>query len=125
MLLYRFTRIAGLCEDPKDYRYCGYPEAIAKNSTQAKLGLKEPLGLGRESSWQKARREYRKLLFQTGRAASKAGAVIDEELAQKVLQHQQGEIPLAELLRWLAGSPSAGRPFRQFVLIILVSIVIA
>ena len=21
---------AGLCEDPKDYRYCGYAEAIAK-----------------------------------------------------------------------------------------------
>src|SRR5258707_10707565 len=27
---------AGLCEDPKDYRYCGYAEAIAKNSAQAK-----------------------------------------------------------------------------------------
>ena len=90
---------AGLCEDPKDYRYCGYAEAIAKNSAQAKLGLQEALGLGTESSWRDARREYRKLLFQTGTAASKAGAVIDVELAQKVLQQQQSEIPLAELLR--------------------------
>jgi putative transposase len=57
------------------------------------------LGLGTESSWRDARREYRKLLFQTGTAASKAGAVIDVELAQKVLHQQQGEIPLAELLR--------------------------
>ncbi|MBV9731806.1 MAG: transposase, partial [Verrucomicrobia bacterium] len=67
---------AGLCDDPKDYRYCGYAEAIAKNSAQAKLGLREALGLGTESPWRETRREYRKLLFQTGTAASKAGAVI-------------------------------------------------
>jgi len=90
---------AGLCEDPKDYRYCGYAEAIAKNSARAKLGLQVALGLGTECSWKDARREYRKLLFQTGTAASKAGAVIDVELAQKVLYQQQGELPLAELLR--------------------------
>lgn len=90
---------AGLCEDPKDYRYCGYAEAIAKNSAQAKLGLQGALGLGTESNWGDARREYRKLLFQTGTAASKAGAVIDVEVAHKVLQQQQGEIPLAEFLR--------------------------
>ena len=90
---------AGLCDDPKDYRYCGYAEAIAKNSAQAQLGLQEALGLGTESSWKDARREYRKLLFQTGTAASKAGAVIDVEHAQKVLQQQQGDIPLADLLR--------------------------
>jgi putative transposase len=90
---------AGLCEDPKDYRYCGYAEAIAKNSAQAKLGLQVALGLGSESSWKDARREYRKVLFRTGTAASKAGAVIDVEFSQKVLYQQQGEIPLAELLR--------------------------
>jgi hypothetical protein len=61
---------------------------IAKNSAQAKVGLQEALGLGTESSWRDARREYRKLLFQTGTAASKAGAPVDVELAQKVLQQQ-------------------------------------
>src|SRR5580700_5307561 len=90
---------AGLCEDPKDYRYCGYAEAIAKESAHAKLGIQETLGLGTESSWKDARREYRKLLFRTGTAASKVGAIIEVELAQKVLHQQQGEIPLAELLR--------------------------
>jgi putative transposase len=90
---------AGLCEDPKDYRYCGYAEAVAKNSAQAKLGLQVALGLDPESSWKEARREYRKLLFRTGTASSKAGAIIDVELAQKVLYQQQGEIPLGELLR--------------------------
>jgi hypothetical protein len=44
-----------------------------------------------------ARREYSKLRFQTGTTTSKAGAAIDLELAHKVLQQQQGEIPLAEL----------------------------
>jgi putative transposase len=90
---------AGLCDDPKDYRYCGYAEAIAKTSAQAKLGLREALGLSRESPWRETCREYRKLLFQTGTAASKAGAVIDVQVSRKVLQQQQGEIPLAELLR--------------------------
>jgi putative transposase len=90
---------AGLCQDPKDYRYSGYAEAIAKNSAQAKLGLQIALGLGTKSSWKEARRQYRKLLFRTGTAASKAGAVVDVDVAQKVVQHQQGEIPVAELLR--------------------------
>jgi hypothetical protein len=90
---------AGLCEDPKDYRYSGYAEAVAKNSTQAKLGLQVVLDRGPESSWKEARREYRKLLFRTGTASSKARAVIEVEAAQKVLYEQQGEIPLGELLR--------------------------
>jgi putative transposase len=90
---------AGLCDDPKDYRYCGYAEAIAKNSAQAKLGLQVALGLATASSWKDARRAYRKLLFQTGTAASKAGAVLEAERAATVVRQQQGEIPLAELLR--------------------------
>ena len=90
---------AGLCEDPKDYRYCGYAEAVAKNSARAKLGLGEALGLSGQSAWKETSRQYRKLLFQTGTAAAKAGAVIEVELAQKVLHQQQGEIPLSELLR--------------------------
>jgi REP-associated tyrosine transposase len=90
---------AGLCEDPKDYRYCGYAEAVAKNSDQAKVGIREALDLSAQIPWNEVSREYRKLLFRTGTAASKAGAVIDEALAQKVLQQQQGEIPLCDLLR--------------------------
>src|SRR5258708_16833885 len=78
---------AGLCEDPKDYRYCGYAEAIAKNSAQARLGLQEALGLGKESSWRDPRREYRKLLFQTGTAPSQSAALIHQPLAHQSLHH--------------------------------------
>ena len=90
---------AGLCDDPKDYRYCGYAEAVAKNSARAKLGLLEALGLSAQGSWKEAGRDYRKLLFQTGTAASKTGATVDVEVARRVTQQQQGEISLPDLLR--------------------------
>lgn len=90
---------AGLCEDPKDYRYCGYAEAIAKNSDRAKLGLMEVLGFGRQSGWKEASREYRKMLFLTGVSASKAAATIDPEIVQKVVEQQKGAIALHDLLR--------------------------
>jgi len=91
---------AGLCEDPKDYRYCGYAEAVAKNSARAKLGLNETLGFSADTPWKAVSQEYRKLLFRTGTSASKAAAVtIDPEVAQKVVEQQAGKISLPELLR--------------------------
>ncbi len=35
---------AGLCADPKDYRYCGYAEALAKGSPLARQGIRTVLG---------------------------------------------------------------------------------
>jgi putative transposase len=31
---------AGLCEDPKEYRYCGYAEALAKGTAAAMEGIR-------------------------------------------------------------------------------------
>jgi putative transposase len=31
---------AGVCDDPKDYRYCGYAEALAKGSLLAREGIR-------------------------------------------------------------------------------------
>jgi hypothetical protein len=90
---------AGLCEDPKDYRYSGYAEAVAKNSTKAQQGLSEALGSYPNAPWKEVSSEYRKLLFRTGTSASKASATIDLHRAQEVVQQQQGELPLSELLR--------------------------
>ena len=90
---------AGVCEDPKDYRYCGYAEAVAKNSARAKCGLREAMGLSAEASWKEVHREYRKLLFQTATATSKGSAVIDVDRAQQVIRQERGEIPLSDLLR--------------------------
>jgi hypothetical protein len=35
---------AGLCADPKDYRYFGYAEALAKDSSLARQGIRTVLG---------------------------------------------------------------------------------
>jgi len=35
---------AGLCADPKDHRYCGYAEAIAKGSSLTRQGIRVVLG---------------------------------------------------------------------------------
>ncbi len=91
---------AGLCRDPKDYRYCGYAEAVAKNCPQAKQGLSRALLLSAETPWSRVGKEYRKLLFQTGTSASKADAVrIPPRVAAHVIEELDGEIPLPELLR--------------------------
>ncbi len=91
---------AGLCRDPKDYRYCGYAEAVAKNCPKAQLGLSRALLLSAETPWSAVGRQYRKLLFFTGTSASKAGAVrIAPQLARQVIEELDGRIPLPELLR--------------------------
>jgi putative transposase len=90
---------AGLCEDPKDYRYCGYAEAVAQNIASTRLGLRLALGFSPEESWNEVSQEYRKLLFLTGTSAAKIAATIDIEIARKVTEEQQGKIPLGGLLR--------------------------
>src|ERR1700675_4225998 len=50
---------AGLCEDPKDYRYCGYAEAVARGTPEAMEGIRIVLGLPPETSIEELAREYR------------------------------------------------------------------
>jgi putative transposase len=90
---------AGLCLDPKDYRYCGYGEAIARDSARARAGLKIALGFGLETAWKRVGKDYRKLLFCKATQASKPGWLIDERRAREVIEVQGGQIPLPELLR--------------------------
>jgi putative transposase len=90
---------AGLCEDPKDYRYCGYAEAVAKNSRSAQVGLARIVDLDATLPWSAVGKEYRKLLFRTGSRSSKAGIRIDPQMAHKVIQEQDGQIPICELVR--------------------------
>ncbi len=61
---------AGLCEDPKEYRYCGYAEAVGgagkDKRTKARAGLAWILGFGGgESDWGMVSGQYRKLIFGT------------------------------------------------------------
>ncbi|MFV0416948.1 MAG: transposase, partial [Chthoniobacterales bacterium] len=61
---------AGLVEDPKDYRWCGYAEAVAGGSL-ARKGLCRLLdqtsyGTNRRVNWKGVSRRYRRLLFEHG-----------------------------------------------------------
>ena len=56
---------AGLVDDPKDYRWCGYAEAVA-GSKRARIGICRALGVAMDS-WEKVgHRAYRRLLLVDG-----------------------------------------------------------
>ena len=102
---------AGLVEDPKDYRWCGYAEAVAGVKT-AQRGLQVIWATytgceGRDTNRQRAAANlksalaaHRSLIF--GKGASPwtcRGKLIDQKTAEKVLNEQKGELPLAVVLR--------------------------
>ena len=86
---------AGLVEDPKDYRFCGYAAALA-GAAALRRGL---LSFLAPKEWAKAAAEYRMLLFVTGGSANRSDkrvldpAVIRAELARG------GELGLGQVLR--------------------------
>lgn len=91
---------AGLCADPKDYRYCGYGEALAKASSELRRGIGTILGLAQTSSWKEVSRQYRKHLFLTGSAPSKnKRAAFELVRARQVVEQQKGQLSLQERLR--------------------------
>ena len=85
---------AGLAEDPKDYRFCGYGESVAGH-TGAQQGLMTVTGVG---NWPEAQAGYRQMLFGTGAEAREHGLRINSEALQTVLQ-AGGQLPLATVLR--------------------------
>jgi len=106
---------AGLAEDPKDYRFCGYAEAVAgnprareglrrvwadwigskgKGDSGAEGGFVERSPYGR-SLCGEALRAHRRLLFAKGWNDES----VDREAALKVLESQDGVLPRAAALR--------------------------
>ncbi len=85
---------AGLTTDPKDYRFCGYAEAVAGNET-AQLGLRSVVG---GDSWSEAQAQYRQVLFGAGAGARQDAASIPAGELQRVIS-EGGRLPLATLLR--------------------------
>lgn len=96
---------AGLCQDPKDYRWSGYAEALG-GSRRAQRGLCKAMGKAVDG-WRSAgvAAAYRCLLFGTGRElkdsqrkqrVKKRG--VSAEAAREV-QAQRGKLNAAELVR--------------------------
>ncbi len=86
---------AGLVCDPKDYRWCGYAEAVAGNS-RAREGL---MDFSQSKDWKEAARAYRELLLVKSERAGRSGK---EELSAEVIRkslEREGELSLGEVLR--------------------------
>ena len=89
---------AGLVQDPKDYRFCGYGEAVGVGGQRIRAGLQLVLGPG---NWSTVLREYRMILFGKGTAAKRDGSSAGEiawEDARHVL-NEGGRLPVSTVLR--------------------------
>jgi hypothetical protein len=84
---------ANLVADPKDYRFCGYGEAVAGH-TAARAGL---CSLSPGLSWQQRQAEYRQVLYGTGAAVRTRGRPIDLAAFQRVMK-ERGRLTLTEVL---------------------------
>ena len=95
---------AGIVDDPKDYPFCGYGEAVA-GSHQARQGLLAAMcSLGRPGEWEEIEKLYRELLHAFGeeRGIDEHGNPlkrgISREQIEEVLNGNE-EIPLEVLVR--------------------------
>jgi putative transposase len=86
---------AGLVEDPKDYRWCGYAEA-----TVGVVGSREGYRSFHQSNdWRAVSREYRMyLFFRAGVSGHSGKRALDREAIQGVID-SGGVLELAEVLR--------------------------
>lgn len=88
---------AGIVEDPKDYRFCGYAEAVA-GVKEAKSGLIHVWSDHGAKRINSALRAHRSLIF--GKRASEAGLPeMTRNRALKVLNQEDGQLPKAVMLR--------------------------
>lgn len=97
---------AGIVEDPKDYRFCGYAEAVARSTSSGQAAAEgllrvwaDHLGRGKRSA-DGALQAHRSLIFGMGGdpMASK-GRVMDRKQVVKVLEKQDGVLPKSAVLR--------------------------
>ena len=88
---------AGLVDDPKDYRYCGYAEAVA-GVVEAKQGLIHVWSDHGAKRIDSALRAHRSLIF--GNHASVPGlSEMTRKRALKVLDQEDGRLPKSVVLR--------------------------
>jgi putative transposase len=84
---------AGLVGDPKDYRFCGYAEAVA-GGTVARSGLQWIFGA---PGWEEMHSSYRLLLFSAGSAGRDGAAGISPSDFASVVA-RNGKLPLSSVL---------------------------
>ena len=88
---------AGMVEDPKDYRWCGYCEAVV-GDPQARKGLAAALADQKpDADWRDVGPRYRKVLFGIGEEDSARVGLSRDEVAK--VWNAGGKLTLAQLLR--------------------------
>jgi REP element-mobilizing transposase RayT len=96
---------AGLVADPKDYRFCGYGDAVAGNNPRAQAGLavvmagpalQEPDA--RPPAWEAVQGDYRVTLFGIGSGARPGEGTVSPAEMQKVIK-AKGRLPRHVVLR--------------------------
>jgi len=88
---------AGIVEDPKDYRFCGYAEAVV-GVKAAQAGLVHVWSDHGAKQVQSALQAHRLLIF--GKHAAGAGlSDMTRERALKVLDEEDGQLPKSVMLR--------------------------
>jgi len=88
---------AGLADDPKDYRWCGYAEAVA-GDREARRGLVQAMQLDHaDCGWRQVGAAYRKVIFGIGEEHSARAGISHEEVAK--VWAEGGQLSLAQLLR--------------------------
>jgi putative transposase len=85
---------AGLVDDPKDFRFCGYGEAVAGNGP-AQTGLGAVMG---GDSWRDTQEHFRQTLFGTGAAVKANASRLSVDDFDRVIA-EKGRLPLAMVLR--------------------------
>jgi hypothetical protein len=85
---------AGLLDDPKDYRYCGYAESVAGNVI-ALNGIAKSLHTHPEKS---VLPRYRKILYLMGSTTSRRSQRVMDRKAVKKVVDQDGELSTAQML---------------------------
>jgi hypothetical protein len=89
---------AGLAADPKDYRFCGYAEAVRGNRV-AQTGLTSVVTDGQAGvSWSGAGGAYRMRLFGAG-VKQRAGKAAMTPAQFATVMEEQGALPLTSVLR--------------------------
>jgi REP element-mobilizing transposase RayT len=89
---------AKLVDDPKDYRFCGYAEALGEGGEAIRAGLRGIFGSG---PWAELLQDYRTILFGKGGRAKADGSdagMIPPEQVRAVLA-EGGRLPMATVLR--------------------------
>ena len=88
---------AGLVDDPKDYRWCGYGEAVVGDRL-ARKGLASALDeLKPDANWRDVGPRYRKILFGVGEETHTRAGLSREAIAK--VWKAGGRLSVAQLLR--------------------------